>query len=278
MAYVCFFLPQYIYYPQPVISQLNTHGELSTVITLRKEPLLLKCPESVYIERITPEGSLKPIDFFLEQIEKNRSKFVVLDHCFWDDDTQLLTQLLDIQKKMNFILVNLLHTDEYKFQNMKLVDRYYWPEWKAEQIWSWYFLLTDKKCFFYKYLELDPIEGETIDLQSPQHSMELHKQVFVFIRLLNTIHLRNELDLFVLFLGQLKKINPDPYLYRLRIEFNRFFRYRDDLKNNKQITPDILNDLNETINKHVLYLAAKNNPLFEEMCRFFMDSPKLKME
>lgn len=279
MFYHLFFSPNTLFfYPQSAITLLNSLGDSSVVITLDKEYLLSKSPHTVFLERVQPDGTLLDNAVLIEHIRERAPRAVVLDNCFWDHthrNSSLLENLLALQEENPFLLMNVLPSDllSLSFKDCQSIVRrdkathVYFPLCRINET-SWTIRLSSTTRFY------DSHELETDVCQSTMPTVEpiLYKKAYQLFKGLQSIRLRNDLDLFTLFLDGLREKHPDEYLLKLVLAIHQHFfetsEKRSSVKNSVLSDVD-MNNLFECLNRPVLSLLLHNHPLFDELMYFF---------
>ena len=115
MSYSVFLYPnsnQYL--PKLVITSLELHQKYAFVITLDKRDLFYLVSNAKYFERTNGNKTI-PNSFFIEQIKIHQPRLVVLDDCFWDYNSELLDEILTIQKDIPFDIINVLQLNCAKY-------------------------------------------------------------------------------------------------------------------------------------------------------------------
>ena len=277
MQYNLFLIPDTSYfYPKSVINLLNNLGNYCVAITLDKEYLSNKSPNTLIFERIQPDGSIMDNIFLIDNIRKVKPHVVLLDNCFWDH-TELNSFLLDglflLQHEVPFLLINVVPLAVYK-QNgsQSIVQRekaksIYFPKCRIGQA-SWADTWSSA-VQFYENRELDNDMGQYL---IPKVEPELYKTVYKLFHGIQSLKLRNDFDLFTLFLDKLRIKHSDEHLLRFVLTVHKYFF---DIADEKLLKKDVvfssieMNNLFERLNRPTLFLIMNNQLLFDEIVSFF---------
>lgn len=277
MSYKIFVVPNALYfYPKHVINLLNELGSSSVAITMDKGYLSDKCPEAVYLERIQSTGELENNSQMIESVKKANPQAVVLDNCFWDKtelNSWLLENLFLIQQEIPFLLVNVLPISVFLQKNTQKIVRLdkashmYYPECKINIApWS---VIFGSSTIYYKNTSLENDVG-THSLSSVDSA--LFKTAFKLYQGIQTLKLRNDLDLFISFLEGLRVKHLNKYLLRFVLTVHKYFF---ETAGERHFMKDVslsateMNDLFERLNRPVLFLIMNNRDLFDEIVSFF---------
>ena len=277
MSYKIFVVPNTLYfYPKHVLNLLNELGSLSVAITMDKEYLLAKCPETLYLERIQPTGVIENNSQLIEIVKKAKPQAVVLDNCFWDNsvlNTWLLENLFFLQQEIPFLLVNVLPISVFLQKNTQKIVRLdkashlYYPECRIDKApWS---VIFGSTTIYYKNTSL---ENDVGTHSMPSVELTLFKTAYKLFQGIQTLKLRNDLDLFVSFLEGLRVKHPNKHLLRFVLTVHKYFfetagerQFRKDVS----LSATEMNDLFERLNRPVLFLIMNNMDLFDDIVSFF---------
>lgn len=276
--YDIFLLPDTIYhYSKSVIQTLNLVGESSVAITLDKEYLLTKSPDTVCIERVQPNGSLLENETLIEHIQQIKPQVVVLDNCFWDNtslNSSLLQSLLQIQVNNSFLLINVIPCAIFNDQHCQplvkreLAKRVFFPFCLYHQA-SWA-TCCNYTTHFYKNAEL---ENDVIRLlQKDSIDADVYRTAFHFFQGIQSLKLRNDMDLFTRFLDKIRLDFPDKHLMNLVLTVHKYFFETTEKLSCKKVPYLSIqgrNRLSERLNQPVLKLIMNNRPLFDNLASFF---------
>ena len=269
--YELFLLPNTIsyFYPKSVLQILNLVGNLSVAITLDKEYLSTKSPDTVCIERVQSDGSLLENNILVEHIQQLNPRVVILDNCFWDAshlNSSLLESLLQIQLDVPFLLINILPLvvfNDIQSQNLvqlKLAKRVLFPKCSLNQATTQYYENTELETDVDNLLQKDNIDAD------------VYKKAFHLFQGIQSLTLKNHLYLFSFFLEKLRLENPDKHLMNLVLTVHKYFFERLERLQPVFSVQDI-NGLSERLNRPVFQLIMNNRSLFDKLASFFTQTP-----
>ena len=277
MYYHLFLVPDTLFfYPKSVIALLNSVGTSSVVITLNREYLLKKTHNAFFLERVQPDGSLLDNITVLNHIRETRPHVVVLDNCFWSHtelNHYLLDGLLLLQQDVPFLLANVLpvsvfnNRDSQDIVQREKAKHVYYPDCRISQA-SWT-TLWSSNTHFYQNSELEKDVGH---ISTTYIKPELYKTAYKLFQGIQSLKLRNDMDLFTLFLDSLRVKHLDEHLFRLVLTVHRFYFEtlgQRQQKKDQSLSATEMNDLFERLNKPVLSLIENNRGLFDELISFF---------
>lgn len=276
MVYHIFVDPNPLYfYPKPVINSIINYGNASVVITLDKEYLLSKSSTTQFIERIQQDGSVLNNDNILEFIRDFNPHCVVLDNCFWDNETvntELLMGLFELKQFLNFMLINVLPIsvfNEIQMQSLVLQDlanNVYFPRCRLSQ--SSFSLRWSYKTIFY---DNNKLESNKAHFYLPTVEPDVYKLAEFLFRDIQSIRLRNDFDLFTLFLEGLRCKYHDQYFSRFVFIFRK---YLCEMAINGPIKKECFtvaeyNDMFEVLNRPIFLLIIHSRHIYDEIASFF---------
>ena len=95
--------------PDRILNLINSHIDTALVITQSKTTLSLKFPKVSFVERTKKDVILDCV--ILADIVAKKPSLIVLDHCFLDNNSDLLFEIYGLISKQPLLLVNVLHID-----------------------------------------------------------------------------------------------------------------------------------------------------------------------
>jgi len=264
------------YYPKSIITMLKGLGNSSVAITLDREYLSIKSPDTVFFERVNDDGSLLDNDTLIENVRRINPFFILLDNCFWDNsevNSFLLDSLLNLQKEIQFLLVNLVTLPVFRNTQYEEVIQYkkarwlYYPYSNVNKA-PWSIRFSSNTRFY----ENDDLDNDVLPLTIPVADPLVYKTAHRLFKGIKSLRLRHDLDFFTLFLDGLRIKYQDRHLLSLVLAVHKHFFDTGGYKPTKKetsLSSTEMNDLFERLNKPIICLIINNQTLFEEVISFF---------
>lgn len=275
MSYNLFLIKEPLYYySKSILSMMNNLRSEFVAITMDKNYLQNKSPNSIFFERVQQDGSILENSVLIKAIREINPKVVLLDNCIWyqnEINYTLLDALFVLQKEQTFLLINVLPLSVFYdnfSQNIiyrEKANKIYYPR-NYTYLASWIDICWNKNIEFYEQKEL---ERDVYQLSLPDFEPELYREAYRLFMGIQTLKLRNDFDLFLLFLDKIRVKYSDEHLSKVVFTFYKYF-FERTFKKDVGLSTTELNDLFEKLNRPVLLLIFNNRVLFEELLSFFL--------